>query len=52
MDIESRLAECLSRLPEGVSVEYEIIQGVVNWRITEKPVALRKLRLSGPQLPI
>lgn len=45
--LANRITECLSRLPDGVTVEYEIVYGSVHqvitevhWFFTEKPVDL------------
>ncbi len=45
--ITNCITECLSRIPDGVTVEYEMIYGSVHhiitevrWFITEKPVDL------------
>lgn len=42
LDLDRRLVECFSRVPDGVTVEYEIICGTVNWKIIEKPVELTR----------
>ncbi len=38
--MQKNLEHCLSKLPEGVTADYEIVSGVTTWRLTEKPVGL------------